>query len=212
MEEFVVYQSFSNQEEAEDLVDLLKENSIAYKVESSSGAFNPSFVFTPEISVLVKSENIELVDDLFISQAPKDYYLFDFSDLELQEVIEKKDEWSLFDYQFAQKILLERGIVVNEAEIKSLNSKRISELSQPEESQKNWIILGYALILVGALPGIFIGYSIWKGTKTLPNGEYVHRFSEGDREHGKWITWISIALFIPIFLWKLWGNIQQQMN
>lgn len=212
MEDFVVYQSFTNQEEAEDLVDLLKENSIDYKVESSSGAFNPSFVFTPEISVLISPLNVRLVNSLFVSQAPKDYYLYDFSDAELQELIEKKDEWSLFDYQFAQSILLERGIVVDEEEINSLNSKRISELRQPEESQKSWIIIGYALILIGALPGIFIGYSIWKGTKTLPNGEHVHRFSEGDREHGKWITWISIALFIPIFLWKLWENIQQQMN
>ena len=212
MEEFIVYQTFSNQEEAEDLVDLLKENSIDYKVESSSGAFNPSFVFTPEISVLISPLNVRLVNSLFVSQAPSDHYLFEFSDAELREVIEKKDEWSLFDYQLAQKILSDKGIVVDEEAIKEIETKRISELSQPEESQKSWIIIGYFLILLAALPGIFIGYSIWKGTKTLPNGEHVHRFSESDRQHGKWITWISVTLFIPIFLWRLWENIQQQMN
>lgn len=212
MEDFTVYQTFTNQEEAADLVDLLKENSIDYKVESSSGAFNPSFVFTPEISVLISPLNVRLVNSLFISQAPNDYYLFNYSDAELQEIIEKNDEWNVFDYQLAQKILSDRGIVLDADKMDSITSKRISELSQPDESQKSWIILGYALILVGALPGIFIGYSIWKGTKTLPNGESVHRFSESDRTHGKWITWISIALFIPIFLWKFWGNIQQQMN
>lgn len=212
MEDFTVYQTFTNQEEAADLVDLLKENSIDYKVESSSGAFNPSFVFTPEISVLISPLNVRLVNSLFISQAPNDYYLFNYSDSELQEIIEKNDEWNVFDYQLAQKILSDRGIVLDADKMDSITSKRISELSQPDESQKSWIILGYALILVGALPGIFIGYSIWKGTKTLPNGASVHRFSESDRTHGKWITWISMALFIPIFLWKFWGNIQQQMN
>ena len=212
MEGYSVYQKFGNQEDAADLVDLLKKHSIDYKVESTSGEFNPSFVFTPEISVFVKSENIELVDDLFVSLAPADYYLFDFSDAELREVIEKKDEWSLFDYQCARKILSDKGIVVDEELIKEIESKRISDLRQPDKSQKSWIVIGYALILLGALPGIFIGYSIWKGTKALPNGEHVHRFSEGDRAHGKWITWISIALFIPLFLWKLYENIQQQMN
>lgn len=212
MEGYTVYQKFGNQEDAADLVDLLKENSIDYKVESTSGDFNPSFVFTPEISVFVKTENIGLVDGLFVSQAPKDYYLFNFSDAELREVIEKKDEWSLFDYQCARKILSDKGIVVDEEAIREIEAKRIYELRQPDQSQKSWIIIGYTLILIGSLPGVFIGYSIWKGTKKLPNGEHVYRFSEGDRKHGKWITWISIALFIPIFLWRLWENIQQQMN
>lgn len=212
MEDFIVYQTFTNQEEASDLVDLLKENNIDYKVESSSGAFNPSFVFTPEISVLISPLNVRLVDSLFVSQAPSDHYLFSFSEAELRGIIEKKDEWSSFDYQLAQKILSDKGVVVDEEAIQEIENQRIQELSQPEESQKSWIIIGYALILIGALPGIFIGYSIWKGTKTLPNGEYVHRFSESDRKQGKWITWISITLFIPIFLWKLWENIQQQMN
>lgn len=212
MEDFTIYQTFTNQEDASDLVNLLKENSIAYKVESSSGEFNPSFVFTPEIKVLVKTENVELVNNLFFSQAPSDYYLFEFNDAELQEVIEKKDEWNLFDYQLAQKILIDRGVSLDEEKINSMASKRISELSQPDESQKSWIFIGYASILMGALPGIFIGRSIWKGMKALPDGTYVPRFSESDRQHGKRITWISIAFFVPIFLWKFWENIQQQMN
>ncbi len=212
MEDFIVYQTFTNQEEASDLVDLLKENTIDYKVESSSGAFNPSFVFTPEISVLISPLNVRLVDSLFVSQAPSDHYLFAFSDDELKGIIEKKDEWSSFDYQLAQKILSDKGILVDENAMKEIENQRIEELRQPEESQKSWIIIGYALILIGALPGIFIGYSIWKGTKTLPNGEKIHRFSESDRQHGKWITWISTALFIPFFIWRFMENVQQQMN
>lgn len=212
MEDFIVYQTFTNQEEASDLVDLLKENTIDYKVESSSGAFNPSFVFTPEISVLISPLNVRLVDSLFVSQAPSDHYLFAFSDDELKGIIEKKDEWSSFDYQLAQKILSDKGILLDENTMKEIENQRIEELRQPEESQKSWIIIGYALILIGALPGIFIGYSIWKGTKTLPNGEKIHRFSESDRQHGKWITWISTALFIPFFIWRFMENIQQQMN
>lgn len=212
MEDFIVYQTFINQEEASDLVDLLKENTIDYKVESSSGAFNPSFVFTPEISVLISPLNVRLVDSLFVSQAPSDHYLFSFSEAELRGIIEKKDEWSSFDYQLAQKILSDKGILLDENTMKEIENQRIEELRQPEESQKSWIIIGYALILIGALPGIFIGYSIWKGTKTLPNGEKIHRFSESDRQHGKWITWISTALFIPFFIWRFMENIQQQMN
>jgi hypothetical protein len=44
-----------------------------------------------------------------IAHAEDDYYLFEFSDAELNEILSKPDEWGDFDYQLAQQLLRERG-------------------------------------------------------------------------------------------------------
>jgi len=122
-----------------------------------------------------------------INEIDKDYYLFEFSDDELYEILVKSDVWSAFDYTLAQKLLKDRGKPVDDVLINSLKNKRLKDLSEPDGNQKYWIIGGYIFSILGGFLGLLIGYLIWTAKKTLPNGEKVYSHNENDRKHGKYI-------------------------
>jgi hypothetical protein len=120
-----------------------------------------------------------------------DYYLFDFTDRELNEIIEKPDEWGQFDYKLAQKILKNRGKEIKDEELELIKSGRIKEISKPEEISKSWIFLGYFLAVFFGPLGIFFGSTVVTFKKTLPNGQTVYSYSKKSRKHGENILVIS---------------------
>ena len=120
-----------------------------------------------------------------INQVDEDYYLFDFSDEELYEVLLKSDEWNEFDYMLAQQILLNRGKSIDESLLKALKKERIKTLSEPEGNQKPWLYVGYIFALLGGFIGIVIGYFLWTSRKTLPDGSKVYSYTAEDRSKGK---------------------------
>lgn len=139
-----------------------------------------------------------------IQEIDKDYYLFQFSDDELYEILLKSDEWNAFDCALANKILIDRGKPVDAALIKSLKNERIKQLEKPEENQKPWIIAGYIFAIFGGLISILIGYSLMTSQKTtLPNGKKMYSYSEKDRAHGKIIFYAGIVSAIFWLLIKI---------
>lgn len=92
-----------------------------------------------------------------INEIDKDYYLFEFTNEELYEILLKSDEWSAFDYTLTQKILSERGKPVDSGLLHSLKKERLKELAKPEDNQHSWIIGGYLF----AILGVFLGLIIW---------------------------------------------------
>jgi hypothetical protein len=68
---------------------------------------------------------LEKVDD--------DYYLLAFSDEELLEIDLKPDEWGLFDYQLAKKLLRERGKEIREEDAEQLKKARNKTLAKPDQ-------------------------------------------------------------------------------
>ena len=146
-----------------------------------------------------KAEKIlEQNAELLISQVDENYYLYDFSDEELYEILLKSDEWSELDNKLAVQILQKRGKAVDTEILNVLKKERLQVLSKPEESQTPWIIVGYIAALLGGLIGIAIGYSIWKAKKTLPNGQSVYSYNENDRREGKRIFILGLIL-LPIY-------------
>src|ERR1700744_6559171 len=105
--EFITYQKFSDLTLAQELVDMLNDHHIPYRVEEQSFRFDPSFVLSNaqvEYAVKIKSADFDTVNrlldenaDIEIEDVEKDHYLFKFTDDELTEVIKKADEWSKFD-------------------------------------------------------------------------------------------------------------------
>ncbi|MBM3418164.1 MAG: hypothetical protein FJY17_04490 [Bacteroidetes bacterium] len=151
--DFLIYQKFSDKGEAVELTELLTENNIDFLFEDTSASFDPSFAnnqINNEFRVKIKKQDFDKADKITLSfsatqldNIDKDYYLFEFTDEELIEVLTKGDEWSKFDYLLAQKILKDRGQEVNEKFLETLRKQRIEELAKPEENQKTWIIAGY---------------------------------------------------------------------
>ena len=200
-EDFITFQKFNDPGLAIELAEELKQNNIAYIIDDTN-YFDPSFAVSEtnkEYNVKLKKENFEKANDVLLQlsttqleNVEKDYYLFDFTNEELMEIIAKSDEWSKFDFMLAQQILKKRGKEINAERIDSLKKQRLNELSKPEEGQKQLIFYGYAIALLGGFLSIFIGRHLMNYKKTLPNGDRVYNYSDTDRKHGKRILQFSL--------------------
>lgn len=210
---FITYQKFDDAALADALAETLRENGIEYFVQEESSRFDPSFSMSRaavDYAVKVRSEDFERINALLLKQeemdtekVDKDYYLFNFTDDELMEVVTKADEWSTFDVVLARKILAERGKNISDEAIVEIEEQRIAELKKPEKSQTAWVVVGYIAALSGiylmfylSFIGLFIGWYLSHGKKTLPDGERVYTYIEPDRKHGKIIFWLAIVVLV----------------
>ncbi len=208
-EEYSIFKKYPTLEQATELKELLEKEGIDAVLGDNIPPVDVTFsgsTVQHEFEVRIKPSDFGKAEDLLeqqaenlIDQVDKDYYLFDFTDEELYEILLKSDEWNEFDYTLAQKILSQRGKSIDKALLNSLKKERLKQLAQPEESQRAWIILGYVFAFLGGLLGIVIGYFLWTAKKTLPNGAKVYSYSEKDRRQGKYIFIIAVIV-LPVAL------------
>ncbi|MDR6966179.1 hypothetical protein J2X31_000172 [Flavobacterium arsenatis] len=205
-ENFTSFRNFLTLNQAQELEFLLNKNNIQTEIGNNVPPVDTTFSGSSlqhqyEIKIAPSDfEKAELLLEEFaennINEIDKGYYLFDFTNEDLYEVLIKSDEWNIFDYKLAQKILKERGKSIDLEMLESLKKERIKILSQPEENQKPWIVAGYILSFLGGALGILIGYSLWASKKTLPNGQRIYSYKTQDRNHGKTIFYIGIIAVI----------------
>jgi len=211
---YAIFRKFSNLEQASELRELLLKNGIDSELADNVAPVDVTFsgsTLQNEIEVRIKpsdfkraEEILEKVAENLINEIDPDYYLFEFTDEELYEIILKADEWNLFDFSLAKKILTNRGKSIDEDLLNSLKNERLKDLAKPEENQRPWIITGYVFAALGGFLGLVIGYFLWTAKKTLPNGQKVYSYSENDRKHGRYIFYIGLivaptALFLRAF-------------
>lgn len=200
---------FVDKHQAEDFAAFLKSHGISTKfieVKPSLDAIYGNVETSIAYEIQIQKENFEKANVILeqqaqeiIDQIDKDHYLFDFTDEELYDILLKPDEWNELDQKLALRILNDRGQNITEELIESLRKQRYSDLKKPEKSQSTWVVLGYISSLLGGFLGIFIGWHMWKSTKTLPDGEMVYSFNESDRNHGKFMLIVG-AIILPIIL------------
>jgi hypothetical protein len=70
----------------------------------------------PEINLMLRPEDftrartvLEQYYDTLVENTDPDYYLLQFTDVELLELVSKPEEWGIFDHALARKMLKERG-------------------------------------------------------------------------------------------------------
>jgi hypothetical protein len=207
---FVTYQIFKTKEEVTDFVNLLNDHAVQFEFEDSAIYFDPSFTFNEvnrEYRVKLKKKDFQKVDVLLLEasakqldQVDKSHYRFAFTDHELEEVIEKRDEWSKLDFLLAQKIMKERGKEINADQIQELQKKRIQKLSTQNEDQPLTVAAGYFFAILGGPFGFIIGALLMYHKKTLPNGDIVYGHSIKDRKHGSRIILLSL---LSIIFWTI---------
>jgi len=213
--EFLTYRKFNDMAFAGGLTDILDDARIPYQVETSPLIINPLLATGAELSleyaIKLRPQDFNTVNQLLedyekktVEEVEKDYYLFDFTDDELHDVLKNRNEWSAFDYVLARKILDDRGTPVSEEQIEEYREEEIEALSTPQESEATWIILGYISAFLGGFLGIFIGAMMWKFKKTLPNGERVYAYTNTSRINGLIICIISVIVFTLAFLYKVY--------
>lgn len=203
-ENYSIFKKFPTVEEANELKILLKMNGInavladnipPVDITFSGSTLQNEFEIRIRQSEFKKAEQVlEENAEVLIDQVDKDYYLFEFSDEELYELLLKSDEWSAFDYSLAQKILAQRGKPVDKDLLDSLKEQRLKDLAKPEGNQKSWIVAGYIFSFLGGLLGLAIGYFLWTSKKILPDGQKVYSYSKNDRKHGKYIFYIGLII------------------
>ncbi|WP_188617287.1 hypothetical protein [Cloacibacterium rupense] len=196
-----------------DLIEILKEHRIDFILSDNSSRLDSTFGNddnTKQFALKIERANFKKVEELeedliskSLDNVNKDYYLFEFSDEELIEIVLKSEEWNKFDYLLAQKILKERGKEVNLDLIKAINKRRIDDLKTEEASPKWLIYIGYLFSVLGGLIGIFIGLYLMNYKKTLPNGETIYGFGTEDRKSGKNVFICSIIGVIFWFIVRL---------
>ena len=212
-EEYPIFRKFPTLEQAIELRDLLKENDIESILDDNVPSVDITFsgsTLNNQIEIRIKQSDFEKAESILekdaenlIEQIDNDYYLFEFTNEELYEILLKSDEWSAFDYTLAQKILTQRGKPFDNDLLKSLKNERLKALAKPEGNQKPWIIGGYFFSVLGGFLGLIIGYFLWTSKKTLPNGKKVYSYSETDRKHGKYIFYIGLIIAPSAFLIKV---------
>lgn len=213
----LIFRKFSTEEEARELMQLLYDHGIistlakaSYDLEGAFAGSNISNNYEVRLEETdLKSAEIilEKVTEENLGEIDPDYYLLQFSDKELQDVLIKSYEWSEYDVAMSRKLLKERKINFDETEINSKKEDLLNELALPESGQMIWLTIGYISALFGGFFGLLIGYFLWKTQKNLPNGKKVYAYDEKVRKHGYWIFVISLIIFPIVFLYNFFGEI-----
>ena len=132
---FYTYQTFQDKLGAIEFSDFLDKNEIEFIIAESSSNSELTFNdINKEYLINIKQENFEKADKIqleiianSLDTISEDYYLFEFSDEELAEVITKNEEWSKLDYFLAQKILAARGKEIDQELLEKLNNQKSKE-------------------------------------------------------------------------------------
>ncbi|EPR74955.1 hypothetical protein ADIWIN_0042 [Winogradskyella psychrotolerans RS-3] len=214
---YSIFRKFPSLEQASELKALLNENNIETILDDNAPSVDVTFTgntLQNEIEVRIKQTDFKKAESILekevenlIETIDKDYYLFEFTDEELYDILLKSDEWNAFDYTLAQKILLQRGKPIDKDLLNSLKDERLKQLAEPEGNQKPWIIAGYFFAFLGGFLGLIIGYFLWTSKKTLPDGQKIYTYAENDRKHGKYIFYISLVIAPTTILFRVVSQI-----
>jgi hypothetical protein len=213
------FKTGSTLEEANEIVTILAEHQIPSKVTEDTGDLDASLLGESPLKKfevyinendLIKAESVYVkIAEEDIDSIDLDYYLFQFTNEELLDLLVNKNEWSELDVILSRKILLNRGVKIDESELEQKQLERKEELSKPEGGQLGWLIFGYISIPFGGFIGLVVGYFIWQAKNKLPSGEKVPAYSEKVRMHGKIIFLISVIVFPLIFILRVYTEIIQ---
>lgn len=212
--DFQTYQKYPTLAAAEELLALLRQHGVSYRIQEDRATVEPAFAFNEhDRSFLVKLRPADFAradtlqdaeNERLVAAVGPEHYLFAFSDAELMDLLVHPDEWSRFDVALAQRLLRERGQPVSPDTVRLLEQRRHQELSKPPEPQPAWVWLGYASALLGGLLGLAIGLHLYTHKRHLTNGQLVPAFSAQERVHGlrivalgvvSLLAWVGLRLY-----------------
>src|SRR5882762_8223486 len=117
--EYASYRQFTDRESAEEITALLTENNIEYRLQDNLHYYVKAIAAHQiDFAVIlnIKTDDFPKADKILevyyskeIDDVDKSYYLFDFTDEELKEIISNPYDWGNSDFQLAKKILKEKG-------------------------------------------------------------------------------------------------------
>jgi len=196
------YKSFESVEIAQLLTELLDESKTSYELRNSEGKiedFDPSRRYDV-IEVWIDKDQFDSIDGLIEEKANSeldtvadDYFIFEFSNDELRDVLINAHEWSPLDLALANKLLKERGEPFDKEELEKIRKEKIAESALARNISKGRKIVGLIAALLFPLIGIITALVYLLASKDDLSGKKVPKYGEPTKKHGKIV--ITIALF-----------------
>lgn len=223
MNSLITFKSFNDKNIANEIAKILIDKGIECIVEDNSHFHNQVLAgttFDNLINLKLRPESFNTAREVLhnyykdvVEFTQKDYYLFNFTNEELQQVISKPEEWGEFNYQLSKKILNDRGIIINKEIVDSISENHSEAIFQKEEIKSGLIIQGYLYALLGGFGAIFLGYNLANSKKTLLNGKQMYTYNASDRRHGQRIYLIgcvSLILWVLIILYSKYSKFSEE--
>ncbi len=228
MDNFIVYQSFEEQESAYRTAATLESRDIPLIVEKVSQLLDSNIIGVMNTSpyvIKLRAIDFDKANDIIrantiinLDEVDKDYMLLSFTNEELIDVAAKEDEWGIYNAKLATALLQQREVVMPTSAIEQIKTNHRQELAKPTSAVIWLLFLGYASALPGTtiivgnshapipflvFPGIFgliAGGILVTTKKTLPDGKQVSYFDSKSKNHGLMIIALSLLTFVTKFL------------
>lgn len=225
---FLIYRYFQDEAIAFEVCDILTTAGIKSKVEKTPQILDSQIIGTssePEFVLKLFPEDFSKANKILegyfektLTDVEEDYYLFSFTNDELNEILQKPDEWGFFDYQLAKKILSERGCPASDIQLEKMKKDRILELEKPAKTGKTLFLIAYLFILSGLMylasprfiidsiaflqtvVSVIIGQYIYKNKNVLPDGKIVFSFEEKSRKHAELLRTVAVVVLVACVL------------
>jgi hypothetical protein len=216
----IVFKTLTNIEEAEKIGEHLALGGIAYEIESPPQLLDRNFIGEqpmPEHYIKIRPSDFtkanEIVEEFYKNIAVtvgKDYYLYDFSDDQILDVANHKNEWGDLNYYVALEILTKRGISYDKQLTNALEEEAAA--IAPHPAKPFYLVLIYILLAVSfilpypylSIAGLIVGSFLYGASKTLKNGTRIPYYDANSRKNGIIIIAIAV-LSIVWFLFRLLG-------
>jgi len=205
-DDLILFRAFNDLDSLNEFSELLLAHEIPFKVDDSKQRFDVTFsnnettrFYQIKIRVQDQKRVQILADELdteLINSIPTDYYLFEFSEDELKDLVKKGYEWSTFDVKLATKLLADKGIVVSQEELQLKQQEHIDLLDEPEEQNKWGIFFGYLFCFLGGFIGLVIALTFLNSKKTNSVGERIPRYSAKVRKHATYMLGLFALIFV----------------
>ena len=206
MSKLLTFQQFNDIALARVISERLAEAGIEYEIESQNPHLDPLIIGnSPDSSIDLKIPAQDFIRARAVLEAyyeeqlqdvDPDYYLLNFTDQELLEILARPDEWGPFDYVLARKLLIQRGHPITKEFTDELKAKRLRDLAEFEDT-------GTSVTSPIGLGGMVSGYIVATKKKTLPDGSQVPAYSPNVRKRG-WIFFTIGAIVLGLLLlWML---------
>jgi hypothetical protein len=224
MEQFLVFETFADKEQALRTAALLENRDIPVAIEENLPALDSNFIgqqFSDQYALRIPGNCFTAAREILMAttvinleEVDRGYMLLSFSNEELLEVMSDTDAWGIYNYKLAEALLRQRNVAVPVKEIALAQQEKQAEKAMPESFSIFWIVLGYlsaiggsfvyayyiggnfTIIVLPGLLGVLIGWNLAFNKKTLQDGSRVPAFKPVIRMHGTIIFWLSLLLFI----------------
>ncbi len=201
MSKLPVFDKYFTREDTDYYLHLFTTNGLHPFVDPPSESFNAIFGNTQvdlQYVLRLPVEEFETAVALIgkaIEKAglPQDYYLHDYNNEALYDILKDTKSWSRQDVAAAAIVLKQRNFPIDENKL--LEQKQAIKQEQKTQNQISLpvLVLFYVVAPVGSVLAVFVGLVIYFIKDIDLDGQKDFVFTDRYRRHGLWISLIGVA-------------------